>query len=531
MVASLDPLSPELRAPVAARSLPDDGVLQNMRRALAALGGGGEDDADADGHPPSTSTTADASIVSALAAGELRRETQLWERMMYKSASQHRRAVHFQRMRGVTRRLREVAALDVGGAAAALRAGLDAGVSEDARAAALASPAVAAGAHAIWKLPSRALWDDLSRRLLAAARVAAETDEALLAAATSLSGQLAHTFFMPFALVAVASIARLRACLHQLAVDVVSTYNILAPLLGGGNMPPPGLPGDSADATRAPESLRCEWSTVTPPPPPPGANPPRENAAGEARRPKVRVVESDANVVGGIHDEDWNWRLLRRAPASGDATTTTTTTTATTNARTTTRFDGAGGEDLGAAVPRNVRGLEAKIDKGKGEDGVRAKPAAPAYSRSAFGLGIGVDVPREAKETVKEEKVKEKEKEREGRVKSAPSEEASTPVPPVMDFASLTAGLAPKRAAPAEDGKPGGKKRRRPGAGSAEKAAPTGAPTATAAVTGAPTATAEGAKKKKKKKKKSADGEADGAAGSSKPMSAVDRAMAMLMGG
>ena len=527
MVASLDPLSPELRAPVAARSLPDDGVLQNMRRALAALGGGGEDDADADGHPPSTSTTADASIVSALAAGELRRETQLWERMMYKSASQHRRAVHFQRMRGVTRRLREVAALDVGGAAAALRAGLDAGVSEDARAAALASPAVAAGAHAIWKLPSRALWDDLSRRLLAAARVAAETDEALLAAATSLSGQLAHTFFMPFALVAVASIARLRACLHQLAVDVVSTYNILAPLLGGGNMPPPGLPGDSADATRAPESLRCEWSTVTPPPPPPGANPPREIAAGEARRPKVRGVESEANVVGGIHDEDWNWRLLRRAPASGDATTTTTT--AITNAQTTTRFDGAGGEDLGSAVPRNVRGLEAKIDKGKGEDGVRAKPAAPAYSRSAFGLGIaiGVAAPHvevEAKEKVKEEKVKEKEKEREGRVKSAPSEEASTPAPLVMDFASLTAGLAPKRAAPAEDGKPGGKKRRRPGAGSAEKAAATGTATATA------TATAEGAKKKKKKKKKSADGEADGAAGSSKPMSAVDRAMAMLMG-
>ena len=263
-MASLDPLSLELRAPVAARSLPDDGVLLNMRRALVALGGGDGENADADGHLPSTSTTADASIVSALAAGELRREIQLWERMMYKSASQHRRALHFQRMRGVTRRLREVAALDVGGAAAALRAGLDAGVSEDARAAALASPAVAAGAHAIWKLPSRALWDDLSRRLLAAARVAAETDEALLAAATSLSGQLAHTFFMPFALVAVASIARLRTCLHQLIVDVVSTYNILTPLLGGGNMPPPGLLGDSADAGRAPESLRCEWSTVTP---------------------------------------------------------------------------------------------------------------------------------------------------------------------------------------------------------------------------------------------------------------------------
>ena len=320
---------------------------------------------------------------------------------------------------------------------------------------------------------------------------------------------------MPFALVAVASIARLRTCLHQLIVDVVSTYNILTPLLGGGNMPPPGLLGDSADASRAPESLRCEWSTVTPPPPPPGANPPRENAEGEARRPKVRVVEFETNAVGGIHDEDWNWRLLRRAPASGAATTA-----ATANAKTT-RFDGAGGEDLGAAVPRSVRGLEAKIDKGENAGGSRAKPAAPAYSRCAFGLGIGVATGDEVevKETVVEEKVKKKEKEREGRVTSAPAEEALTPPPPVMDFASLTRGLAPKRAAPAEDGTSGGKKRRRPRAGSAETA------------TVASPAPAEGAKKKKKKKKKPADSEADGAAESSKPMSAVDRAMAMLMGG
>ena len=63
-MASLDPLSLELRAPVAARSLPDDGVLLNMRRALVALGGGDGENADADGHLPSTSTTADASIVA-----------------------------------------------------------------------------------------------------------------------------------------------------------------------------------------------------------------------------------------------------------------------------------------------------------------------------------------------------------------------------------------------------------------------------------------------------------------------------------
>ena len=40
-----------------------------------------------------------------------------------------------------------------------------------------------------------------------------------------------------------------------------------------------------------------------------------------------------------------------------------------------------------------------------------------------------------------------------------------------------------------------------------------------------------GERAKEKEEKKPADSEADGAAESSKPMSAVDRAMAMLMGG
>ena len=52
-----------------------------------------------------------------------------------------------------------------GAAAVALRNGLRDGVSEEAREAASSSPAVAAGAHALWKLPPRALWDDLSLRL------------------------------------------------------------------------------------------------------------------------------------------------------------------------------------------------------------------------------------------------------------------------------------------------------------------------------------------------------------------------------
>ena len=115
------------------------------------------------------------------------------------------------------------------------------GVSEEARETASSSPAVAAGAHALWKLPPRALWDDLSLRLRETARVAAEADDDMLAAAEALVGQLAHTFFMPFALVALAALARLRAAAHQLVADAAAAYNVLAPLLRGGIMPPPGL--------------------------------------------------------------------------------------------------------------------------------------------------------------------------------------------------------------------------------------------------------------------------------------------------
>ena len=250
-----------------------------------------------------------------------------------------------------------------------------------------------------------------------------------------------------------------------------------------------------------------------PPAAPARRKPATRERRGEARRPKVRVVEFETNAVGGIHDEDWNWRLLRRAPASGAATTA-----ATANAKTT-RFDGAGGEDLGAAVPRSVRGLEAKIDKGENE-GVASETRRAGVLEVCVRSG---DRRRDGRRGRGERnsrgrKGEEKGKEREGRVTSAPAEEALPPPPPVMDFASLTKGLAPKRAAPAEDGTSGGESTSSPG-----RVAET--------ATVARRRRRGGAKKKKKKKKKPADGEADGATESSKPMSAVDRAMAMLMGG
>lgn len=615
------PLPPELREPVSARSLPD-GALNGMRRALASLGDLDDDDAaaapssssddDEDdelqkkkrvGKPSSPSSS--SSIVITLAAAELRRETQLWERMVYKSASQHRKAVHFQRMRGVTRHLRALSALDVGAAARALRDGLRAGVSEDARAAALTSPAVAAGAHAIWKLPPRALWEDLERRLRAAAKVAAEADEAMLAAAVALNGQLAHTYFMPFALIATASVARLRASLHQLVVDVVSSYNVLAPLLNDGVMPPPALPPHPRRDARAreaseqnrqmPESLRCEWSPVTPPPPLHGTAPTPVTAPVTARgvcggggrgkngklqstsalRPTVCAVEASSSAMGMIDDEDWHWRLLHRVveregpgPGTGSGSEVGGRAGARTGAR---EGEGDGGEDLGAAIPRRVRGLTAQLDRGGsgggggggGEesgtaggrghgDGDRdGSSTAPSYSRVAFGIGLGggdgggLGTASRSENTAAAAAVDEPlrkltPKPSPAQAPLAPATVAMAPSPaPMMNIASLTSSLKPQAATDILQPTSSGKKRSRPratGAGAEDAAG--GAAKALASA-----GDVTHLKKKQKKKKAKQSGGDDKQVGSrglksggvsggaGKPQTAIDRAMALLMGG
>lgn len=453
-----EPVPPQM---VSARSLPD-GALQGMRQALNALGGGEHEANESEGRL--RSRAASTSMVAALDAEELRRETQLWERMMYKSASQHKRAVHFQRMRGVTRHVRAVASLDVGAAAAALRDGLRAGVSDEARAAALESPAVKAGAHAIWKLPPRALWEDLAHRLRAVARIASEADDDMLAAATSLEGQLAHTYFMPFALVATAAVARIRTAMHQLMTDAVASYNVLAPLLNGGALPPPGSSAIESASTM-PESLRCEWFPV------------HRGVANAAVRPAVHASHPAGPSPGAIDDDDWHWRLLGGYAATdqGGGTEKGAKASEARGGEGTRSSAETRGEDLGAAVERtNVRGLSARVDRGgeAGKEEAEEVSVAPTYATAGFGLGLG------------------------------------------MDVGALTAAMRPPDLAALTDGKSGGKKRRKGSSASGS----------------APDAPSEGAAKKKKKNKR------DRAvlaveAGTKPPMSAMDRAMAVLMGG
>ena len=62
---------------------------------------------------------------------------------------------------------------------------------------------------------------------------------------------------------ALAALARLRAAAHQLIADAAAAYNVLAPLLRGGIMPPPGLEPVTSGGDPPPEALACEWRAVS----------------------------------------------------------------------------------------------------------------------------------------------------------------------------------------------------------------------------------------------------------------------------
>lgn len=140
------------------------------------------------------------------------------------------------------------------------------------------------------------------------------------------------------------------------------------------------------------------------------------------------------------------------------------------------------GEDLGAAVERtNVRGLSARVDRGEEtkEESKEDEAVAPTYSTAGVGLGLG------------------------------------------LDAGALTAAMRPPDLTATTDAKSGGKKRRKVSASGTAPAVPSESI--------APKHDGDGQKKKKKKKKGGAAPPCDD--GAKPPMSAMDRAMAVLMGG
>ena len=218
-----------------------------------------------------------------------------------------------------------------------------------------------------------------------------------------------------------------------------------------------------------PESLRCEWFPV------------RRGVANAAVRPAVHASHPAGPSPGAIDDDDWHWRLLGGYAATdllGGGTEKGAKASEARGGEGTRSSAETRGEDLGAAVERtNVRGLSARIDRGveagkEEEEEAEETLVAPTYSTAGIGLGLG------------------------------------------MDVGALTAAMRPPDLAALTDGKPGGKKRRKVSSASGS----------------APDAPSESVAKKKKKNKRD-KAVLTGEAGTKPPMSAMDRAMAVLMGG
>ena len=128
-----------------------------------------------------------------------------------------------------------------------------------------------------------------------------------------------------------------------------------------------------------------------------------------------------------------------------------------------------------------MRGLSARVDRGEEtkEETKEDEAVAPTYSTAGVGLGLG------------------------------------------LDAGALTAAMRPPDLTATTDAKSGGKKRRKVSASGSAPAVPSESI--------APKHDGDGQKKKKKKKKGGAAPPGDD--GAKPPMSAMDRAMAVLMGG
>ena len=177
----------------------------------------------------------------------------------------------------------------------------------------------------------------------------------MLAAATPLEGQLAHTYFMPFA---GARRDRRRGADTDRDAPVDDRRGGVVQRPGAaaqrGALPPPGSNAMESASTMF-ESLRCEWFPV------------RRGVANAAVRPAVHASHPAGPSPGAIDDDDWRWRLLGGYAATdrGRGTEKGAKAPEARGGEGTRLSAETWGEDLGAAVERtNVRGLSARVDRG-----------------------------------------------------------------------------------------------------------------------------------------------------------------------
>ncbi|KAK9903949.1 hypothetical protein WJX75_001135 [Coccomyxa subellipsoidea] len=189
-----------------------------------------------------------ALLQGSLTRPDLVREMAYLERLLYKNKQQHRTSGHFQQLIDVHRCLQLWRRLDLPRSIAELAG--HAKVTENAR-------------EAQWLPMSQQQTSQPSGQLLlqqivAGCRVMGMVQAAVHKAASSLSAQLALSFFVPLCLTALAILARVRVLAGQWVLDAVAAYNELIDYL-------PTLPQEIRDTgSELPQLLKAEWQGSLP---------------------------------------------------------------------------------------------------------------------------------------------------------------------------------------------------------------------------------------------------------------------------
>ncbi|KAE9594059.1 hypothetical protein Lalb_Chr18g0049751 [Lupinus albus] len=150
----------------------------------------------------------------------LQSECGVLQRLIYKNKNQHRRCSYFQRLLKVRRDLKLLQLANVEELVTSCVLVLKGDKPKQ-------------KVHLLESLKWRKCDNgkhNFMERLLGVARLLAEMVEPILKAATEISVLFARTFFMPFSVILMALLARLRVLVQQILLDVVTFFNMVASL-------------------------------------------------------------------------------------------------------------------------------------------------------------------------------------------------------------------------------------------------------------------------------------------------------------
>ncbi|XP_019419667.1 PREDICTED: uncharacterized protein LOC109330097 isoform X2 [Lupinus angustifolius] len=150
----------------------------------------------------------------------LQSECGVLQRLVYKNKNQHRRCSYFQRLLKVRRDLKLLQSANIEELVTSCFLVLKGDRPKQ-------------KVHLLESLKRRKCDNgkhNFMERLLGVARLLAEMVEPILKAATEMSVLFARTFFMPFSVILMALLARLRVLVQQILLDVITLFNMVASL-------------------------------------------------------------------------------------------------------------------------------------------------------------------------------------------------------------------------------------------------------------------------------------------------------------